>query len=372
MSVVQRRSPGQLPARVLGRSGITVPAVGIGCWAIGGPDSNLGLPMGWSSGADQDEAAAGLETGWELGARLYDTADVYGHGRSERLLGRLIAQVPRSQIVVSSKVGYFTGTAEHGFDPRHMRRQLEQSLDNLGTDHLDIYALHHLNFGENDRWLEPAVEAMRTFRDEGLIRAVGMRGPHRFALDRLQTTPELRGDKIARFQAVFRVVRPDILGVRDNLLTPSERSAGIFAFAKTHGCGVLINKPLGQGLLTGTHDPQRPRVFGEGDHRSRKRWFSPEAIKIVNQGLEDLRALVGSEPGDLIRIALWSCLDRYQHAAVLVGFTSADQVRTNMTCLGDPPAPDVIARARQIMAAVQARLDSDGEVFLDERSRTRQ
>jgi methylglyoxal reductase len=161
------------------------------------PDHNLGMPMGWSTGADETRSLAGLETAWQHGARLYDTADVYvyGHGRSERLLGWLVAQVPRHEIVLASKVGYFTGTAEHGYEPRHMRRQLEQSLDNLRTDHLDIYTFHHPNFGTNDRWLSRALEAMRAFRDKGLIRAIGMRGPHRFASDRLTTPPDQRGDK---------------------------------------------------------------------------------------------------------------------------------------------------------------------------------
>lgn len=218
-----------IPTRKLGATGITVPAIGIGCWAIGGPDDNLGMPIGWSTGANEVQSLAGLEKAWQCGARLYDTADVYGHGKSERLLGRLVAQVPRNEIVLASKVGYFAGTAEHGFEPRHMRRQLEQSLDNLQTDHLDIYAFHHPNFGTDDRWLQPAIEAMRTFRDQGLIRAIGMRGPHRFALDRLTTPPDQRGDKIARFQALFDQVEPDVLAIRDNLLTPSDQSEGIFS-----------------------------------------------------------------------------------------------------------------------------------------------
>ncbi len=67
--------------------------MGIGCWAIGGPDVNLGLPMGWGP-IDEGAALAGLERAYELGTSLFDTADVYGHGRSERLLGQLVKQVP--------------------------------------------------------------------------------------------------------------------------------------------------------------------------------------------------------------------------------------------------------------------------------------
>ncbi len=94
------------------------------------------------------------------------------HDELAVILGQLVAQIPRHEIVLASTVGYFAGTAEHGFEPRHMRRQLEQSLDNLQTDHLDIYALHHPNFGTGDRWLHPAIDAMRTFRNKGLIRAI--------------------------------------------------------------------------------------------------------------------------------------------------------------------------------------------------------
>lgn len=359
-------SPFALPQRTLGRSGITVPAVGVGCWGIGGPDENLGLPMGWSTGGSAKEAAAGLETAWQLGARLFDTADVYGHGRSERLIGGLVARVPREEIVLVSKVGYFAGTAPHGFEPRHMRRQLEQTLDNLRTDRLDVYFLHHSDFGDGDRWLEPAVKAMRVFQDEGLIRTVGMRGPHRFARDRLTIPADQRGDKIARFRAVFDMVQPDVLAVRDHLLSPAARSEGIFEFAAEHRVGVLINKPLAQGLLTGAYDPAAMPLFGEGDHRRRKRWFTPEAITVIDEGLKELQGLVGWRREDLIHIALWACLDRYAHAAVLVGFTRPEQVTTNLSALGGPPHPTVIAQARTIMEQVQARLDEQGQVFTDE------
>ncbi len=355
-----------IPTRQLGATGITVPAIGIGCWAIGGPDDNLGMPMGWSTGADEAQSLAGLETAWQCGARLYDTADVYGHGRSERILGQLVAQIPRHDIVLASKVGYFAGTAEHGLEPRHMRRQLEQTLDNLRTDHLDIYALHHPNFGPDDRWLHPAIDAMRAFRDRGLIRAIGMRGPHRFALDRTNTPPDRRGDKIARFRALFDAVRPDILAVRDNLLTPSHRSEGVFALADEHNVGVLISKPLGQGLLTGTYRADVQRAFGAGDHRLRKAWFQPDTIEIINAGLERVRTIVGPRTEDLIRVALCGCLDRSPNAVVLVGFTNPDQVAMNLGSISLRPDTDEIAAAREIMADIQIRLDAAGETIVVE------
>jgi methylglyoxal reductase len=116
-----------------------------------------------------------------------------GHGSSERLLGHLVAGVSRDSLVISSKVGYFAGTATHPYLPGAMRRQLEATLENLRTDHLDIYFLHNSSFGDNDQYLDGAIEQMRAFRQQGLIEAVGMRGPHRFATDRLVSPPSRAG-----------------------------------------------------------------------------------------------------------------------------------------------------------------------------------
>lgn len=93
--------------------------------------------------------------GLPLGVNLFDTADIYGHGRSERFVGRLVADAPRDSVVLVSKVGYFAGTAPHGYHPLPMRHQLEQSPDNLRPEHLDAYFMHHPNFGPDDRYFRP-------------------------------------------------------------------------------------------------------------------------------------------------------------------------------------------------------------------------
>lgn len=142
----------------------------------------------------------------------------------------------------------------------------------------------------------------------------------------------------------------------------------IFAFAQEHGCGVLVNKPLAQGLLTSSYDPTVPRLFSEGDHRSRKRWFTAEALAVLSEGLDEVRRHVGPATSDLVRIALWSCLQRFEQAVVLVGFSHPAQVEMNVTCLDQPPSSEQLLIAREIMSLVQARLDAAGEVFVDEHS----
>jgi methylglyoxal reductase len=355
-----------LGPRRLGACGISVFPLGVGCWAIGGEDMNLGLPSGWST-ADEEHSLRGLFRSYELGARLFDTADVYGHGRSERLLGRLLREVPRGEVVMASKVGYFAGTAANAYEPLHLRHQLEQTLENLQTDYLDVYFLHNFDFGAGDVYLGGAIEQMRSFREQGLIRAIGMRGPHRFALERLVVPKRERSDKLRRFYDVFELVQPDLLAVRYNMLTP-EGPDDLFAWAAQRGVGVLINKPLSQGLLTGKYEPSEAPTFGAGDHRRRKRWFTPPALALLNRGLEQLRERFGGEPAELVRVALRYCLQRADNAAVLVGFTSAEQIEMNFTCLGEPLTGDELAFIRTTMKALQAELDAAGDVFLDERS----
>ena len=338
-------SQGTLEQRRLGSSGLEVSVLGVGCWAIGGPGVNLGLPMGWST-AEDDAALRGLLRAFELGATLFDTADVYGQGHSERLLGCFLRQVRREQVVVCSKVGYFRGTAANAYQPLHLRHQLEQTLENLGTDYLDVYFLHNFDFGPDDAYLPAAIERMRSFQSAGLVRAVGMRGPHRLATERLSTPKAARRDKQARFREVFALVRPEVLAVRYNLLTPDLDPGGpgdVFPFAARHGAGVLVNKPLGQGLLTGKYDPIRPPAFRPGDHRLRKRWFAPAGLAMVHEGLAPLRQRFGARPADLVRVALRYCLQRADGAAVLVGFTTPEQVEMNLTCLGAPLTDDELA-----------------------------
>jgi aryl-alcohol dehydrogenase-like predicted oxidoreductase len=111
-----------LKTRYLRGLGRPVSAIGAGCWTIGGPATNQGVPIGWDR-VDSGRALAGLLHAQELGVTLYDTADVYGLGHSERLLGRLLSRVPRHEVVISSKVGYFASAA-HPYTAEQMGRQL--------------------------------------------------------------------------------------------------------------------------------------------------------------------------------------------------------------------------------------------------------
>jgi aryl-alcohol dehydrogenase-like predicted oxidoreductase len=161
--------------RTLGRSGVSVSALGLGCWAIGGPFWLDGVPDGWGA-VDDDESIRAIRHAIDLGVRFFDTADVYGAGHSEEVLGRALAGGRRGDVVISTKFGYC-------FDPvtkqasgtnassEYVRSACLESLRRLRTDYVDVYFLHIGSAPPEEA--EAAAATLDDLRSEGLIRAYG-------------------------------------------------------------------------------------------------------------------------------------------------------------------------------------------------------
>jgi len=237
----------------LGRTGVSVPAVSVGTWGHSGPRRIRRHPVGWS-GQDDVAARRSLIRAWELELTHWDTADAYGAGHAETLIGSLWEEVPRSSIFLATKVGWEKGSAGHGYDPAQMRRQIEGSLERLATETIDLLYLHHCDFGPDDRYLEPAVELLREFQAEGRIRWIGLSDwdCHRVAT----YTPR---------------VDPDVVQVYRSVLADTYHSSGLGALVTARDLGVCFFSPLQHGLLLGRYD--EPPRFERGDHRSRRKEF---------------------------------------------------------------------------------------------------
>jgi aryl-alcohol dehydrogenase-like predicted oxidoreductase len=260
--------------------------------------------------------------------------------------------------VISSKVGYFA-SASHPYAVEQLRRQLDRTLANLGTDYLDLYFFHSTDFGEGDQYLSGALSQMRAFVEQGLVRAVGMRAPHTFALE-WATGPshDRRRDEAARFLRLYEEIRPDVLAVRYNLLSPlhGPDETDVFDLAESQGAGIIIKQALGQGVLLGTHHPDRLRAFGHGDHRRHDPMFTHQALREVYEGLAPVQERYGATVPDLARVALRYALARCPAAPVLVGFRDAEQINTTITSLGEPLAGDEIVWLHQSLAPLRDAL----------------
>ena len=160
--------------RTLGRSGIEVSGLGLGCWAIGGPAWRGETPVGWGE-IDDKESVRAIETALGLGVTFFDTADVYGAGHSERILGEALKR-KRDRVVIATKFsGLFDESTKQleGSDasPAYIRRACDASLKRLRTDYIDLYQFHNGGYD-----LDRAPEVMETLEElaaEGKIRAYG-------------------------------------------------------------------------------------------------------------------------------------------------------------------------------------------------------
>ncbi len=207
-----------------------------------------GRPVGWY-GTESGSVRESLIEAHRCGMTHWDTADVYGNGESERHIGQIWESVPRQDIFLASKVGWYSGNYDHYYHPKQIRHQLEESLRNLRTDHVDLYYLHHCDFGPHNEYLDDAVATLRAFRDEGKIRFIGL--------------SDWKDERILQFGPH---VAPDAIQGYRNVVDDTFESSGLASWATDNDVGVAFFSPLKHGLLLG--ELEGPATFGIGDHRN--------------------------------------------------------------------------------------------------------
>jgi aryl-alcohol dehydrogenase-like predicted oxidoreductase len=293
--------------RTLGRSNIEVSALGLGCWAIGGPWSwSDGRAMGWGQ-VDDAESARAIHKALDLGVSFFDTAANYGAGHSERILGQALAG-RRDRVVIATKFGHVVDEETrvvHDDDVllENIRQDCENSLRRLGTDYIDVYQLHAGSYDPSKAIA--VVEVLEELVREGKIRAYGwsINDPERA---RVFT----QGEHCAAIQHVVNLFNPadDILAVCDE-----------------YDVGSINRSPLGAGLLTGKYtkesviaDPQewRSRI----DFRDAEEEFDK---------LNTLRNVLTSDGRTLAQAALGWIWARSERTIPIPGFKTMKQVEEN-------------------------------------------
>ncbi|MFB7919431.1 aldo/keto reductase [Streptomyces sp. NPDC056061] len=336
--------------------------LGAGCRPIGGPATNLGRAAGWAA-VDDARAVDALLQAHAEGATVFDTADAFGLGHSQRLLGRMLAQVPRASVRITSTVGAFRGTGVNAYRSLNLHSQVEQSLENLGVESLDVLTLHHVDFGPRDEFLQEARETLEALRDLGRVKTLGIRAPHRLAVS-VRPCDRRRGSA-TRFTFLVQQFDPKVIVTSFSPLSqlPAPgREAGdcgeedAFDFARRHGVATVVTEPLGLGPLTGEHRPGT--VFGPGDVRSH---LTAPVLAAVERGLQPLRKRFGSTAHDLVRVALHYCLRRCPDSIVLAGFTSPQQVAANYQGLRPELSEADHEFVDAAFAALRAELEETGQ-----------
>ncbi len=313
---------GAMQARALGRSGIEVSALGLGCWAIGGPAWRGENADGWG-GVDDAESERAIHAAIDLGVTFFDTADVYGAGHSERVLGRALG-ARRSSVVIATKFGNTFDEASRQLgagdaSPRYIRSACDASLRRLGTEYIDLYQFH-LGSYEAARAAEVR-ETLEGLVEAGKIRAYGWSTD---LPDRARIFAA--GAHCTSVQNRLNVVEdaPEMLRLCDEL-----------------GLASINRGPLAMGLLGGRYTaesvlpaddvrgPKSPpwmRYFAAG--RPRPEWIAK---------IEALRGILTSNGRTLAQGALAWIWARSARTVPIPGFKSLAQVRENAGAMDRGP-----------------------------------
>lgn len=321
--------------RELGKSGVKVSEISLGCWTMGGLNWVNGHANGWAN-VDEDEIVAAIKTGIDAGVNHFDNADVYGNGKAEQMLRRAFDKLGlnTNDFVVATKVGHFPGTAAHAYEPAHIRHQCEQSLINLGRDHIDVYYFHHGNFGESDVYLDDAADVMDALVAEGKVRVKGQSAYS--SNDFLRVTPRVRP---AVFQSWAHALD-------DQFIRPGSPVSELMA---KEGITFVAFSPLAQGRLLDKFDPSKPPSFEPGDHRQNSNAFSSEAIAELQPKLQKLKARFGDSVADLASVALNYVLAHPHVACVIPGFRNERQVKVNVGADGRYLSQEDVAYVREVL-----------------------
>jgi aryl-alcohol dehydrogenase-like predicted oxidoreductase len=272
----------------------TVPALGVGTWALGGEWTFDGRPAGWGS-VDDDDSIAAIRAAFEGGVRLLDTADVYGCGHAERIVGRAIASF-RDDVVLTTKVGLVfdeatrTGAGQD-VSPAYVRRACDASLRRLGTDVIDLYLVHPT---PPVNQLPDLVAAFEGLVAAGKIRTYGSSSQEPEVIDALGS-----GQHGVAVQQELNVFTAD--------------SAALAACERLD-LAVLARTPLAMGLLSGKYSS--PPDLAPGDVRRNTPWwtfFDDDRMTEWLTRIEQIRDILTSGGRSLVQGALayvWGKSDR--------------------------------------------------------------
>ena len=245
----------------LGRTNKDVSIISLGAWSHGKQNTSGGHNVGWSNQSDQDSINA-LKKSFSLGINHWDTADVYGEGHSEKIIGSMWKEISRKNIFLATKVGWDRGPHKQWYEPSYMKEKIEYSLNNLKTDCIDLLYLHHCNFGKNDETLNDALEIINKFKEQGQVRFIG-----------LSDWSSLR---IMKF---VEVVNPDVVQTLYNVYDTEYETSGLKNYVKANNLGVCFFSPIKHGILTGKYNSIIN--FEKGDFRKTVKEFGD--IKFIKK-----------------------------------------------------------------------------------------
>ncbi len=316
--------------RRLGEAGVKVSAVGLGSW----------LTFGGT--VEEERARRCIDRAYDLGVNFFDTANVYGRGEAERVVGRALAGYDRESFVLATKV-YFPmgeGPNDRGLSRKHVFEQCHQSLARLGVEYIDLYQCHRY---DRETSLEETCGVLNDLVRTGKVLYWGV---SEWTAGQIREAVELcrsRGwsppaSNQPEYNALQRRIEEDVL--------PTTRDLGL---------GNVVWSPLAQGVLTGKYRsvddlPSDSRAAGRSAGFM-GRYLRPEVLEVVNE-LVGLAGQAGSTPSQL---AIAWCLRRPEVSSAIVGATKERHVDDNVAAADLDLGEEVFAEVDRILGGVSVK-----------------
>lgn len=310
--------------RQLGSSPVKVSEIGLGTWGMSGAF--------WGA-ADDKESIRVIRRALEFGITLIDTAEAYGHGHAEEVVGEALAG-RRDKAVIATKV------APNHLEPAAIEAALDGSLKRMRTDYVDVYFVHWPN---SDFPIGPTMEMMERLRASGRIKAVGVSN---FSVADMDS---------ARRHGVIDVLQPPY-----NMLW-REVEAETLPYCRKHNIGVMPYSGLAQGLLTGTLSPDTK--FVEGDERRTTVLFQPGTYERAVNAVDLLKPIAARYGKTVPQLAIQWLTSRPGVSSPLVGARTVKELEENVESAGWAISDTDIAAIDRITAPVWAEIKDKGDMF---------
>lgn len=295
--------------RVFGKLGWKVSEIGFGAWAIGG--NRYGNSYGPT---DDDVSRKAIQRALELGCNFFDTADIYGHGHSEKLLGEVIGNRP--DVFIATKVGgdFYHTPVKMNFDSDYIRFACDQSLKRLQREVIDLYQLHNppIDYLQEGK----VFDVLDSLQMKGKIRAYGV--SIHFAEEGLAA---ISYPTLASIQVVYNIFR-------------QKDAAALFQPAKEKGIAIIAREPLSNGLLTGKYSTPDTWKFFKGDIRGD---MPANYLRTHTRAAEKLRFLGVPGKRTLAQAALQFTLSSEAISVSIPGCKTPAQVEENLSASDCPP-----------------------------------
>jgi len=308
--------------RTLGKSDLQVSAIGFGC---------MGLTYGYGPATDRQEAVTLIRAAHERGVTFFDTAEAYGPGINEEVVGEALAPV-RDQVVIATKFGFKNGVPAEGLDsrPERIRQVADEALKRLRTDRIDLFYQHRV---DPNVPMEEVAGTVRQLIAEG---KVGYFGLSEAGVDSIRSAHAVQ--PVAALQSEYslwwREPEKEILPVLEEL-----------------GIGFVPFAPLGKGFLTGKIDANT--TFGDKDFRSTVPRFSPDALK-ANQRLVDIvKDMAAKKSVTPAQIALAWLLAQRPWIVPIPGTTKLHRLEENLGAANVELTADDLAQFERSLASVE-------------------